>query len=312
MGTVFDITVFESNLTQSELSAVLDQAFAVADDVAQRTSATDPRGLAFKVAQAKSGDALPLDVDLLLILKDAFEINRLSDGAFDITDSPLRKTWRLAKEKGELPEASLINKSLANVGAKRLTLDTQNEKLVVLESGTEIDLQGLARAYSLDKVLKFLKDNGVKSAALSNGDSIRFLGLSSEGRNWRMGIEHPRRPDEYAAVLELPEGFSVTTVGDYLDFIMVDNRRFPMTVDPHTGQKPANMIAGVTVVAKKTSLSYAVASAFFVLGPEKGHALVERLKAEGVEAVCIEEPSPDKLSLTVSEGIQPYLKDIRI
>lgn len=312
MNTVFEVTVFESGLGQTELVKVLDESFSVAEDIARKTSAFEPEGLAYQVAHANEGDALPLEADLFSILKDAFEIMRLSEGAFDITDEPLKAAWRAAKEKAELPDPAALTSLLPTVGISRLSLDTQNQKLVVNKAGTHIDLKGLARAYALDKIARFLKDNGIRSAVVNNGESIRFIGLSSEGRNWRMGIEHPRKPDEYAAVLELPEGFSITTTGDYLDFVMVDGKRYPMQPDPHTGQRPANAIAGVTVIAKKTSLSFATATAFFVLGPEKGHELVEKLKSEEIEAVCVEEPSPDKFVLTVSEGVQSYLRDIRV
>ena len=65
---------------------------------------------------------------------------------------------------------------------------------------------------------------------------------------------------------------------------MKDGRRYHHIIDPDTGE-PSQGARSVTIVAKTASLADALDTGIFILGPEKGMALIERLN--GVEGVIV-------------------------
>ncbi|MEI8345538.1 MAG: FAD:protein FMN transferase, partial [Candidatus Omnitrophota bacterium] len=134
----------------------------------------------------------------------------------------------------------------------------------------------------------------------------------SEGPLWRIGIEHPRRPEEYAAVFESQEEVALSATEDNADFMKVGQRRIPFVFDPETGSPPAGGgVIGTTVTARHAAVAHALSYAFFVSGPEKSYELAERFKEEGVGAVFFEEGQNDKVLLSASENLRRSLKDIQ-
>jgi thiamine biosynthesis lipoprotein len=61
----------------------------------------------------------------------------------------------------------------------------------------------------------------------------------------------------------------------------VNGRRVGHLLDPRTGE-PAPDFGSVTVVAPSAFVADVLSTAFFVLGPEQGLALSERLRTDGV------------------------------
>jgi thiamine biosynthesis lipoprotein len=96
---------------------------------------------------------------------------------------------------------------------------------------------------------------------------------------------------------------SVATSGDYEKFFEHDGKRYCHLIDPRSGY-PVQDIASVTVLADTTMQADALSTAAFILGPEKGFALLEQLpKVEGVMVVR-RDTRPDTLDIRVSRGLQ--------
>ena len=74
---------------------------------------------------------------------------------------------------------------------------------------------------------------------------------------------------------------SASTSGNSERGVTVNGRRIGHLLDPHTGS-PAPDFGSVTLVASSGLTADVLSTAFFVLGPEKGLALSERLRGSGV------------------------------
>ena len=84
-------------------------------------------------------------------------------------------------------------------------------------------------------------------------------------------------------------------------------RRIGHLLDPHTGE-PAPDFGSVTVVAPTGLVADVLSTAFFVLGPEKGLALSETLRRQGVEQeVLFLVVRGDHLEAAASPGISNLL-----
>ena len=81
------------------------------------------------------------------------------------------------------------------------------------------------------------------------------------------------------------EDVSISTSGDYERYFEADGRRFHHLIDPATGKSPHG-IQSVTVLADDGLTSEALSKIVFVLGVERGMALVE--SQSGVDAVVVD------------------------
>ena len=79
---------------------------------------------------------------------------------------------------------------------------------------------------------------------------------------------------------------ALVTSGDYERFRIVNGVRYHHIIDPRTGY-PATASRSVTIWAGDAFTADAIDDAVFILGPEKGLALVESL--DDVGAVIVDE-----------------------
>jgi thiamine biosynthesis lipoprotein len=119
-------------------------------------------------------------------------------------------------------------------------------------------------------------------------------------RPWRLGIRDPRGPaDKIFAALDLSNG-TFSTSGDYERFFLKDGRRYHHIIDVRVGQ-PARECRSVTLVTDRAVIADALAKGVFILGPEAGMALIERLPH--VEGVIVSA----KNEVLVSSGLKDRL-----
>jgi thiamine biosynthesis lipoprotein len=125
----------------------------------------------------------------------------------------------------------------------------------------------------------------------SGGDM--FLAGRRGDRPWRVGIQDPRgAPNTLFAAIEITDA-AFSTSGDYERFFIRDGRRYHHILDPATGE-PAMRSRSVTIMAKSATVSDGLSTGVFILGAEKGMALIERL--EDVEGVIVTADNQVKVS----------------
>jgi thiamine biosynthesis lipoprotein len=119
-----------------------------------------------------------------------------------------------------------------------------------------------------------------------------------------VGIRDPRgAPEDYFASAEVSEG-TFSTSGDYERTFIKDGRRYHHIIDPATGE-PARGVRSVTIMAPDATLAEGLSKGVFILGPERGLALIERL--EGVGAVVVD----DRNQVLVSARLKDKLRILR-
>jgi thiamine biosynthesis lipoprotein len=74
---------------------------------------------------------------------------------------------------------------------------------------------------------------------------------------------------------------AISTSGDYERFFLVSGVRYHHLLDPRTGS-PARGCRSVTVVANESALADSLATAVFVLGPEKGAKVLDAAGFDGL------------------------------
>ncbi len=231
-----------------------------------------PGGPLDRVNTAPPGEAVLMDAEVSELLNTVFGWSERTEGAFDPTVLPLVRAWDL-RGRGCVPDVATLSRALAATGRDRFALDAATGRTRRLSSDAGIDEGAWGKGYALDRAVSELKRCGVREALLDLGGQVSAIGPA------RVAIADPRERRRTAAFLDILDS-SVSTSGNSERGIVVAGRRIGHLLDPRTG-RPAPDFGSATVVAPSGFTADILSTAFFVLGPEKGLDLSERLRRQG-------------------------------
>jgi thiamine biosynthesis lipoprotein len=161
------------------------------------------------------------------------------------------------------------------------------------------NLGGIGKGYAIDRAVEILRHQGFNDFMVQFGGDMYVAGKSGD-RPWKLGIQDPRgQENQIFATMELMD-HTFSTSGDYERFFIKDGKRYHHIIDPASGT-PAETSRSVTIVAKSATLADGLSTGIFILGPERGMAVVEQLP--DVEAVIV--GSNNKV--VVSSGLKDQL-----
>lgn len=283
MGTLVEISaVGPPDRTKPAIEAAFDEIRRVEN----LTSFHKTSGLT-EINDASGETPVRSDAELVDLIRKSVRFSEFSDGAFDITIGSIGRLWNFSGESGpRLPDRAEIEKLLPMVGSKLLKIDSDQNLVFLPEKGMSLDLGAIAKGYGLDRAAETLRSWGINSALVNAGGDIVAFGKKAPDKPWRIGIQDPRNPGGILAVAEINDS-AVVTSGDYERFFMEADRRYHHILDPKTGY-PAEGLQSVTIVAPDGVTADAMSTAVFVLGKDKGLALIETM--------------PDVAGLVVDQG----------
>src|ERR1019366_4394182 len=114
-----------------------------------------------RLGEKAGGAPVEVSADLFEVLKRSEEFAKVTDGAFDISISPVVRLWRKARRTGELPKAEAIKKALQLVDYRKIKLDAKTRTVQLLLIGMLLDLGGIAKGYAADVCLAVLRRHGI-------------------------------------------------------------------------------------------------------------------------------------------------------
>ena len=283
MGTILEATVYRPAAATTLALADLEAVHNAVSKIDQLMSLYRPDSeLVGLNTQAGSGQ-IEVSAPTFQVLQASQHYTRLSGGAIDVTVQPLVQLWGFYRmERTSIPPLEEIQAVLHQVGADRLHLDAST-RTAALATGSRLDLGSIAKGYAIDQAVAALRARGVPAALIDLGGNIGVLGQPPDGRPWAVGIKHPRR-DSLIGVLRFREG-AIATSGDYDRYFEVEGRRLSHLLDPRTGW-PAEGLYSVTVIAPNATAADALSTAAFVLGPERGMALLS--ECQEVEGLLVQ------------------------
>lgn len=224
--------------------------------------------------------AVPVEPRLFALVQQAVRLSGETAGAFDITSGPLSKVWGFSRRAGAWPAPQELAAARERVGSHLLELNPADLTVRFRQPGVEINLGAIGKGYALDRCAERLAADGVANYVLHGGlSSILARGRRRSGdggTGWRVGLNHPLKPELPLAELRLRDQ-AMGTSGDANQFFHYRGRRYGHVLDPRTGE-PAQGVLSATVLAPTAAEADALATAFFVLG------------ADGTEAYCSRHP----------------------
>ncbi len=265
----------------------IGEAFKEIERIEKLFNRYDDKSEVSRVNAVAGIEEVSISPELFGLIERSIHYSAVSGGSFDITVMPLVDVWRVAKERGSIPDEDEINTIVGHVGYKKILLDSDSLTIRFLDKDTKIDLGGIAKGYAVDRAKDVLVSGGIKDALINIGGNIFAMGNAPGRDGWHIGIQDPRHKRDIAYRLKL-KNKAVSTSGDYERFFILGAKRFSHIINPLTG-KPAEGVISTTIVSDSAEQADALSTAVFVLGVKKGTDLIRSF--EGTEVFIFNEDS---------------------
>lgn len=294
MGSELAIEVYGPDRTACERA--IAEALAEIDAMDKLMTDWKPVSPLMDINDAAGTRPVAVSPELFFIIKRSLQISEMTEGAFDISFAGAGKLWNWRAAEPSIPDPETVRAALRNVGWRGIVLDERARTVFLSRSGMRIGLGGIGPGYAGDRAMARIKDCGIRNAMIDLSGDLLVIGRRGKDP-WRIGIKHPRRPETNLAVIPLTDA-AISTSGDYERFFQKDGKRYCHIIDPRTGY-PANQCQSVTIIAPALAVADALATAVFVLGPDKGLDLVEKM--EGVQALIVAADGTVRMSRGLSQ-----------
>lgn len=203
----------------------------------------------------------------------------VSKGCFDPSALPLIQLWDYKTVRTKIPDAEAINAALSLVGWT--SIERKKGKIRLPLKGMGIDIGGIGKEYTVDRVLEMALEHGIKNILVDFGQDLRAHGEPPEGGPWRIGLEDPSEPGRCWSGVAVQDG-SVATSGDYRRNFLLNGQRYGHIIDPRSGYPVSNHCLAASVIAPHCTVAGVLSTAAFILGPDMGLNLIENQdQAEG-------------------------------
>ncbi len=240
-------------------------------------STFDPESELSRFNRHEAGTPFAVSPETLAVFALAREVSEATGGAFDATVAPAVDAWGFGPANAPaVPPRQALDALAGRIDWRAIAIDARAGTLAKSREGIRADLSGIAKGFAVDQAARALERLGIGDYMVEAGGEVRARGRNAEGRPWRIGIE---RPDAVPPRAELVVGLAdlaMATSGDYRTYFEAGGRRYSHEIDPATREPAAGPLASVTVVDADCGRADALATALFVLGMERGHALAER------------------------------------
>jgi len=221
--------------------------------------------------QLAAREPMSVDSPLFQLLEQCLELWKQTDGAFDITSTPLSRAWGFYRREGRMPSSEEVSHAQSSVGSQWMKLDKQNCTVHFENPRLEINLGSIGKGHALDRCAAWLAADvgdfiihGGYSSILARGNR-QTTGSGQEG--WKIAVRHPLKPRQRLIELTLKD-CAAGTSGSANQFFYHEGKRFSHVLDPRTGW-PAEDLLSVTVLCPTAAEADALATAFFVMGIEQ-------------------------------------------
>ena len=276
-GTRFTIKAssLPETITSDDLKLKIKQQL---DQLDQVMSTYKPKSELSLLNANLSTEWMTISSDLYDVLKQADDISKMSEGAFDITVGPLVNLWGFGPDPMSFvaPNPSMIEQKLKTIGYQNIIFNDQTQQIKKIQPKLYIDLSAIAKGYAVDKIGLLLENQGIVNYMVEIGGELRLKGHNMKQKPWRIAIEKPSAEQRMIQKVLPISDLSLATSGDYRNFFEVDGVRFSHTIDPRSGFPIKHSLASVTVLSDTTMKADALATALMVLGDEEGSRMAER------------------------------------
>lgn len=297
MGTLVSITVVGSD--QEENHRAMQAGFNEIKHLERLLSTWHAESELSQVNAEAGHQPVQVSRETMEVVLRSLEMAQLTNGSFNIALGPAVEAWSVMDQQ-HIPTAEELGRLKPLVDWTSIQVNQEARTIYLPHAGMRIDVGGIGKGYAADRAVEQMKRVGAKGGVVALSGDIKAFGILPQRDGFPVGIRHPRQDDALLAIIDLKDE-AISTAGDYERFFERDGIRYHHILDSQS-LRPARGCQSVTIIAKEGIVADGLDTGIFVLGPEMGMALVERLPH--VEAVIVDSNG----HVTMSSGIRDRLR----
>lgn len=291
MDTIINVKFYCSDKDKaSSIMNEIDNIYREYHELTDRYNSYDINNVFFINNNDSSSKEIVLDSRLYDLIKYAYDFGLKSNGLFDINMGGVIDVWKKYRDIGEgIPSLDELKK--ANKKNDIVLLGDNKIK----NNHPNIDLGGVSKGYTTQKVGDYLESVGIKYYLINAGGNV-LAGSSYNKPYYKIGIQSPDK-NGISYILN-SSNLSVVTSGGYERNYEYEGEVYHHIISPKT-LFPTNYMKSVTVVSHDSGLSDLLSTTLFLMDVDSGK---EFLKDYDAEAMWILNDN----SIVKSEGFSSY------
>lgn len=276
MGSYYSVVIDSPGRADAErLQTEIESKFA---DISRQMSNWDEDSEISKFNRSETTEWFSVSADFARVVEEAKRLHTLTEGALDVTVSPLIDIWGFGRKKGRIvPSDEEIERARKSVGMEHVEVRLEPASIRKDLSTVQLNLSSLAPGYAADEISRILRSHSLKSHVVDVGGENTAGELKSSGDPWRIGVESPL--GGLHKVIDL-ENQSIATSGDYRNFFVAGGKKYSHILNPVTGRPVENPPASVSVIHRSCMTADALDTAMMVLGSERGLAIARQCEVD--------------------------------
>ena len=177
------------------------------------------------------------------------------------------------------------------------------------DSAIEIDCNGIAQGYTVDKLAELLERNHINDYMVELGGEIRVKGNNPNGIAWVIGMDSGDRAAEeksHLCTISALQG-GITTSGINGKTRTYKRISYSHILDPRSGRPVNSSMIAVTVFAFDAMTADALDNAFMVMGPDESMNFLKFFP--NVEALFTYLDNDGEIKQSMSQGFRKLCLD---
>ena len=227
--------------------------------------------------------------ELWKVLTIAREWHKKTDGAFDITITPLMNLWGFYVKEKKVPSEAGITETMKLVGLDKVKFDDDAKTVFFPVKGMSLNLGGIAKGWALDRAVNAVQalHPEITEGFLNLGGNVLAFGGTFKG-----GVRDPFDRNRVCATTEIKGNCAMSTSGTAERFVEIDGKKYGHIIDPRTGY-PVDHCFSATVLAESAVLSDVLSTALFV----NGFSFAAKIPENPVLLIRRDSKNPDRLEV---------------
>lgn len=275
--------------------STLLEAFKIAKDIEEKFSAYKKQSIIFKINENAGIKPVVCDDETIFLINESLKIAKITDAKFDPTIGALSQgAYGFGTKNPKIPSQKEISLAKELVDFKEIEI--LSDSVFLKKKGMRLDLGGIGKGYTAEKIINFFMDEKVSSALVSVGGEICCY-----GKEYKIGIKNPFSSGTIATITTTKNPTTITTSGDYERYI--DSIKYHHILDSKNGVSN-HFYSSVTLIKDGFFGSEldALATAIFNTKPQE---LEKISKEQEMATIAI---TPDKEILFLNKDKNFYKK----
>jgi len=282
MGSRFEIIAVSSDSLAA--AEAIDAGYHEINRIEQLISSWLPHSQTSKINNMAGKAGVKVSKELYDLIYRSLKVSALTNGAYDISFAGMEPLWKFdGQEVYRFPDSARLAKAAQIANYKKILLNSAKSTVFLAEPGMKIGFGSIGKGYAANQAMSVMKAFGINSGMVNAGGDLITWGKNKEGKAWSIGIADPNAKDQMFAWLSIQD-MALVTSGDYEKYFIYRNERYGHILDPRTGY-PSKGIKSVSILCQDVELADALATAVYVMGEQKGMALIDQLN--GIEGLII-------------------------